>query len=725
MQVITKGLGALALGMVGLAAAQTVPAPATLPDQEVEGSREYPRYQATRAGTALRSDVPLLETPASVTVLTRELIEDQNALLVTDLYRNIASVSEFSYSGVSFRGFRQEDVRYNGVIGDPYAGFDVPTLWTIQQVEALKGPATVMYGPANPGGLINYVTKAPSAVASERLSFTVGQFGQRLGTVEVTGPMAGREDTRYRLGTFYEDSEGFRNGTQFDRLHVTGAVSHDLSADTRLTLELESINFDLAGHRLRGVPVDERGRFRVDTAFNVAEPSDRQQLKSDVAQLRLDQRIGAVQLDATLRFVDVEALQNYHEPFRYLNYTEGDPLTNEVRMITRQYRDQDRTERSLASVINAQWQSRIGGLEQAWVAGVDFAQLEGGLVNGIVNPATCPDDFDPVTDSPTRCTGGPLPIDLFKPQYGLTSPADYGDFAADARVSGSEQDRLGLYLQQQLKLTPDLQLLLGLRYDQFEDTVLPSGVTFDDSALSLRGGLNYLVRPNISLYGVAAQGFVPQSVGDQAPDNGGPFDPIDSTLYELGSKSEWLQGRLLVTASLFQITQTNILQSADDPDNPDLQRAVGEVESQGFELEVQGRPTPRLNLLMAYAYNDVKISKDRDPTQVGQDFPNTPDHQLGVFARYELREGTAVGVGVDYIDERTGFDPRDASPAYTVADVSYYRTIGALDLALGIKNVFDREYAVSSFTSRGVLAAFPGEPRNWYATVTYHFNGQR
>lgn len=396
----------------------------------VIGERTEPSYQAGKARSALRSDTPLIETPVSITVITRELIEDQNAALITDLYRNIAGINEFSYSGVSFRGFRQEDVRYNGVIGDPYAGFDVPTLWSIEQVEALKGPATVLYGPANPGGLINYQTKQPMREASQMATIGLGQFGTRTGTLEFTGPFEQWDSTQFRIGAFYEDSEGFRDGTAFDRFHATAAVAHDVSASTRVTLELEHIDFDLAGHRLRGVPVNERGRFRVDPSFNVAEPSDRQQLKSDVAQLRVDHRVGAVLIDATVRHVDAEALQNYHEPFRYLNYTVGDPLTPDVRLITRQYRDQDRFETSLASVVNAQWKTQVLGLEQTVVGGVDFARQESDFIGASVNPATCPDDFAPGTDSPARCTGGPPPIDLFKPQYGLASPADYGDIAA-------------------------------------------------------------------------------------------------------------------------------------------------------------------------------------------------------------------------------------------------------------------------------------------------------
>ncbi|MCG8369667.1 MAG: TonB-dependent receptor plug domain-containing protein, partial [Proteobacteria bacterium] len=129
-------------------------------DEIVVTGRAVEHYLArsTRIGTKI--DTAVLDLPQSAQVLDEQLIVDQAARDITDLYRSIAGVSEFSYSGVTFRGFRDSgNVFYDGVRGDPYSGFSVPQLFNVERVEVLKGPAAALYGGGEPGGMINYVTK--------------------------------------------------------------------------------------------------------------------------------------------------------------------------------------------------------------------------------------------------------------------------------------------------------------------------------------------------------------------------------------------------------------------------------------------------------------------------------------------------------------------------------------------------------------------------------------
>src|SRR5690606_13426093 len=118
---------------------------------------------------------------------------------ITDLYRSIAGISFFSYSGVTFRGFRQDVVFYDGVRGDPFGGFDIPQLFNIERVEVLKGPAGTLYGSGEPGGLINYVTKRPSAEAGARFVGILGNFDLYGGSAELTGALDGAGKIAYRL----------------------------------------------------------------------------------------------------------------------------------------------------------------------------------------------------------------------------------------------------------------------------------------------------------------------------------------------------------------------------------------------------------------------------------------------------------------------------------------------------------------------------------------------
>ena len=163
---------ALAAGFSGIAHSQTEVATSDQNDlKELEKievvGRAFSLYRPTESSFATRTNTPLEKIPQSIQILPQELISDQAARQITDLYSNIAGVNAFSYSGVTFRGFRQDEILYDGVKGDPFNGFAVPQLFNIEQVAVLKGPAGAIYGSGNPGGIINYVTKKPKFTRSE------------------------------------------------------------------------------------------------------------------------------------------------------------------------------------------------------------------------------------------------------------------------------------------------------------------------------------------------------------------------------------------------------------------------------------------------------------------------------------------------------------------------------------------------------------------------------
>ncbi|MBL4856418.1 MAG: TonB-dependent receptor plug domain-containing protein, partial [Idiomarina sp.] len=131
-------------------------------------------YRQDSSSVATRTNTPIEEIPQSVQVLTEELMKDQAARQITDLYRSISGVNSFSYSTITFRGFRQDDIFYDGVRGDPFNGFAVPQLFNIGQIQVLKGPSGAMFGSGQPGGVINYVTKKPTATAERSIELGLG-----------------------------------------------------------------------------------------------------------------------------------------------------------------------------------------------------------------------------------------------------------------------------------------------------------------------------------------------------------------------------------------------------------------------------------------------------------------------------------------------------------------------------------------------------------------------
>ena len=180
------------------------------PERIVVRGRAMQMYVDKETEIGTKTAINVMELPQSVQVLTEQLIDDQAARNITDLYRSIAGVSEFSYSGVTFRGFRDDaNVFYDGVRGDPYSGFSVPQLFNVQRVEVLKGPASALYGGGEPGGMINYVTKKPTFVERKELTLSTGSYDMMGGSLDFTGGLT--EDLAYRLGGYYQQEDSFRN----------------------------------------------------------------------------------------------------------------------------------------------------------------------------------------------------------------------------------------------------------------------------------------------------------------------------------------------------------------------------------------------------------------------------------------------------------------------------------------------------------------------------------
>jgi iron complex outermembrane receptor protein len=240
-------------------------------------------YKADEAAVGTRTDTPLERVPQSVQVLPRELIDDQAARQVTDLYRSISGISYFSYAGVTLRGFRQENVLYDGLRGDPYSGFSVPQLFNIERIEVLKGPGGALYGGGDPGGVINYVSKKPKRQREGSVEIQAGNYGFRAASVELTGPLAGNDRLRYRVGAYADDESPFRRNTDAQSLIGDVAVALDIGETGELTLQYTDVTQNLGGNRLRGVPVDDNGGFLTAIDWNHNEPTDYLDMRAKVA----------------------------------------------------------------------------------------------------------------------------------------------------------------------------------------------------------------------------------------------------------------------------------------------------------------------------------------------------------------------------------------------------------------------------------------------------------
>lgn len=215
-------------------------------------------YRAEKVDGSKLSVAPL-DNSQVTTIITDELIEDQGARTVRDLYRNISGVTTFSYAGVTARGFRQEENFYDGLRGDPYAGFSVPQTFNIERVEFLKGPTGMLYGPSAPGGIFHFVTKKPEQEFFGHVRGVIGNYARHGGEFEVNTPIG--ENFAARAGVFYENRHPHRNNTGDESLIIDAGAKAFLPDNGHVTLQYTRYEQNLRGNRLRGVPTDDDGYF--------------------------------------------------------------------------------------------------------------------------------------------------------------------------------------------------------------------------------------------------------------------------------------------------------------------------------------------------------------------------------------------------------------------------------------------------------------------------------
>jgi len=679
---------------------------ATESDDTIIVTGRAQRLYRAEETTSGKLATPPLQSSQVITTITQQLIEDQGARDAQDLYRNISGVSFFSYAGVTARGFRQEEIFYDGLRGDPYAGFSVPQLFNIERVEFLKGPAGMLYGPGAPGGLFNYITKKPSQRGFEGqfklIAGTEDRFG---GSAQVNAPLGG--DIAVRGGLFYEDRGTFRTNAASRTLIADGGLAWE-PGPVKLTLQATRYDQELDANRLRGVPVDDNGEFLTDRRWNHNEPGDFLNLRSDVLQARMEaEPLPGVTFDAALRYNDAVETQNYHEP-RGLFDSDGDGTIDAT---IREFRDQRRQQETWSFGTNAVWAEDLGGsLSNRVLAGLDYYEAETAFTGRSLRGRT------------TVTAGLPGPLSLFDPQYGMSDPATYnqGPFTETLTLS----ERFGVYLLDELTIGR-LILTGGFRLDSFSDDA--DGAVTKDDEITYRLGSVYRITDDVSLFGQYATSFEPQAAASQSALAGGPFAPTAGDIFEVGVKTALMGGRLQSSLSAYQIRRTNILQT--DPrgdtgnDGVDDLVSLGEITSKGFEFDIAADITPDWVVTLAYGYNDTRITGDNGgggfSNAIGDRFANAPEHQLGFWTRYQFpAQGLAVAVGGDYVSDRISISGQPVND-YIVFDASLIYETGPFRALLRADNLLDKTYAASGFVDR--TGHFPGAPRSVFLEIGYRY----
>lgn len=652
-------------------------------------------YNVTRSSSATRTDTPLLEVPQSVTVLTRQVVEDLQANRVEDVLAYAGGITRgnnFGGTGLTdynLRGFTTSEYFRNGFPmnrGYPPA----PDSIAVERVEVLRGPAALLYGRGDPGGTFNIVSRAPADRMAQTINGRIDSFGGWRGTVDATGPIDSAKSFRYRLGAAVEGGDTFRDHVQSDRIVVAPAIAWDASPDLTFTVSSEFVQVK--------TPLD-RGNPAFRNQLDIAIPASRFFGEPSAGRWRVRNGLGSIVAEYKLA-----PDWKLRTGLQYYNGELGGPgiqassLRADGRTLVRTYSERTLRWRDLDAQVNLTGKFATGSVEHEVLLGAEFEAFH--YTEDIRN------------SSPTL---SPFTLDIFAPVYGSAIPPLNGTFTS---IRTQTRTFAG-YAQDQVSLLPWLKLLVGGRLERYEsdNLNLRNGVTsaFKQTVFTPRLGTVFVLTPEVSVYGSYARSNKPNTAADV---NGNVIAPERGTSYEAGVKLELLDGRLSATAALFHTTKQNV--ATTDPDNLDYSIAAGEVTSRGIDISVTGNLTKAWRIVGGYVFADAEVTKD-NRLPLGQRLPNTPRHSASLLNVYEVQDGAlrglGAGAGVTYVGGRI------AGTAATAPHIGSYATVNLLayyplgekvKLQVNVNNLLDKKYAERGFGSN----VYPGAPLSAIASIT-------
>lgn len=388
---------------------------------------------------------------------------------------------------------------------------------------------------------------------------------------------------------------------------------------------------------------------------------------------------------------DALQYQSYEEDLREHRVGSNLPSGSEYNV---RYGERDTEAETLSGTVYTTGQFETGGIGHKPTIGADALTREDEVLDRQARDVFV---FDVLNPENIR-----RPVDTYNLATPSWSPYD------------TEEERSGVFVQDQITLG-DWDILGGLRYSRFS-TVAWDGEKNSDNELTLRLGTVYRYTDSLSFYGTYAQGFEP-NFGYTAQE-GGPFDPTTSRLYEVGAKHLAYGGDLLLTAALYHIVNDDMVVYANDPNNPDLYRQRGQEQATGLELEAVGKLTANLSVIANYAYNDAEISEDEIAENEGKTKEGAPRHAATVWGKYQLGSGFSVGAGAEYVGERKTFEEGFDLPDYTLYNAGIFYETRGLDVSLIGKNLTDEEHWTGGYYPGRV---YPGNPLQVTLSARYTF----
>jgi iron complex outermembrane recepter protein len=677
-------------------------------------------YLAEQSATGTKTDTPLREIPQSISVVGAEQIRDQGAQTVQDTLRYVPGVVADAYGldsrtdTVIVRGTEATEYldglrrtfnyySYNYRI-DPYF---------LERLEILRGPASVLYGQAAVGGILNSVSKRPQERESREVTVEYGTHDFKQVKTDMTGKLTEDGKWLYRIVALGRDADTQVDYVEDDRLALAPSITYRPQVGTSLTL-MGHFQKDHTGSTSQFLPhlgtiFPTKNGFIPRDRF-VGEPGDRYDTEVASGTLLFEHKINETfKLSHNMRYADIH--NDYQSSYAGF-FTTGHPYVSGFDFSTPVPTPiPDPTERTMARIkwasitdtqifnsdTNLEAKFDTGPLRHRVLGGVDHASFRAKQRSGSALNLTLFDVFDPVYGQPesllgTDCQGQPI---------------------AGLQLCRSDQEvsQTGLYLQDQIRLGRWIAVI-GARHDWIENST--DSATQKDQASTYRAGLMYELPSGLTPYVSYAQSFVPV-VG--LTFDGKPFDPQKGEMVEVGFKYQFPGANFVINSAVYDIKESNRL--AGDPGNPGFSVQTGAVAIRGFEIEALGKVTQNLRLIASYSYTDAEYAGG---DQKGFRVESVPRHLAALWSIYTFNEGPlngfSIGAGVRYIG--SSWDGKDSleTPAVTLFDGMIAYNTKDWRWSLNVYNIEDERY-FSTCLFRG--DCWFGQGRTITTAFTYRF----
>ena len=624
-----------------------------------------------KAVSALRSGLKPMDTPQSVQVIGAEIIEQQQAIRLSEVIKNANGIYVGSARGGAQESFfsRGYDMSANNMFknGFRYNAGSIPEVSGLEKVEFLKGGSALLYGNVAPGGILNLVTKTPSFKSGGEITMQAGSYSYYKPSIDFYGPL--NKHIAYRFNASYENSESFRDYVKNERIYVNPSFLFNVSDKTQITVQGDYLSADWTPDFGTGII----GKTILDLPRNTYYGAlwSTGKTKSSSASVLVNH-----DFNNNWKLSFNSSFQSYNRTQKSTAQLSSiDVNGNWKRGLTQA----DASEKIFGDQLSLQGTFNTGSIKHQIFTGVDYE-------NSMAPSYTF--GFYATPNGTTALTTEATAINLFNYDYSTQSlTAPYS--TRRTQLATTDTQRFGVYAQDLISITDYVKVLAGLRWSWQESEVTTSkevigkvngvdtitttlenatattGTKTLNRAYSPKAGL--VIQPNkdLSLFASYSNSFTPNS-GTTVDLQ--PLDPSIIDQFEVGIKKDFWKGILSTNVTAYQISNNNLAQTvlfaADGvtPNvNTNLKELVGGTKGKGIEIDVTAKPTLGLNIIAGYSFNETKISKSSGTSGslvVGDILARTPKHTANLSFFYKLPSGTLKGLTFgaigNYIGDRTG-----------------------------------------------------------------------